>query len=246
MGILEKIENLEQFRLEHPHCSFIPHMSVFRLDKETTKCRVVYLSNLSDRNSLCHNQTIHSGPNLNKKLTTSLMLLRFDKFVLTFDIKKAFLNIALSELDQCRLLLLWYRNVAKSNFEIVAYKTRRLPFGISCSTALLMLALYKILIIDIEDCSPDLVKFRKLVYSLIYMDNGAYSTDSAEKLGFALTQFKNIFAPYKFFLQQFTTNSSSLQDEIDSLNGNVTPVDTKLFGLIWNRAADTIATKPLN
>lgn len=44
LGIIEKINNLEEFRKEFPAHSFIPHMSVIRTDRETTKCRIVYLS----------------------------------------------------------------------------------------------------------------------------------------------------------------------------------------------------------
>ena len=58
-------------------------------------------------------------------------------FLLRFDVT-AFLNIALSEIDQYGLLL-WFKNVQCNNFEIVAYKAKWLPFGISCSQAILML-----------------------------------------------------------------------------------------------------------
>lgn len=243
-GIIERICNLEQFIEEHPTCSFLPHMSVFRPDKETTKCRVVYLSNLCEKKfnsvTLCHNQTIHSGPNLNKKLSISLFLLRFDKFVLTFDVKKAFLNIAMSEIDQCRLLLLWYRNIDKKDFEIVAYKAKRLPFGISCSPALLMLALYKILILDVEGESDNLIALKKLVYSLMYVDNGAFTSNCESEVNFAYENLSKIFAPYQFYLQQYVTNCSKLQNQIDTEEKIITPEESKLFGLIWNKDTDKL------
>ena len=42
MGIIERVNNLEQYLEENPNSSFLPHMPVFRLNRETTKCRVVF------------------------------------------------------------------------------------------------------------------------------------------------------------------------------------------------------------
>ncbi|XP_066964169.1 uncharacterized protein [Macrobrachium rosenbergii] len=75
-GIIERIENLDQFKTEHPESSFMPFMGIFKPDRETTKCRVVFLSNLSDKGSMNHNQTMHAGPTLNQKLSTSIINLR--------------------------------------------------------------------------------------------------------------------------------------------------------------------------
>ena len=103
MGIIERIDNLDQFLEENPSHSFLAHMGVFKPDRETTKCRVVFLSNLCERDfsrtALSHNQVMLSGPNLNQKITSALLHLRFDSLLLCFDIKKAFLNICLSHTD---------------------------------------------------------------------------------------------------------------------------------------------------
>ena len=70
LGILEPIPDLEGFMQENPGYSFLAHMGVFRLKRETTKCRVVYLSNLCGNDSglpvtVSHNQAMHSSPSLN-------------------------------------------------------------------------------------------------------------------------------------------------------------------------------------
>ena len=114
------------------------HMPIFKLDKETSKCRNVFLSNLSENNNICnmsHNQTINTGPNLNKKLSSAILHLRFDKYLLTYDLVKAFLQLGLPEADQNRLCFLWFANVKEKDFRIVAYRSKRLPFG--CAAALL-------------------------------------------------------------------------------------------------------------
>ena len=42
------------------------------------------------------------------------------------------------------------QNVTAGNFSLIGYRIKRLPFGLRCSPTLLMLALYRILIIDVE------------------------------------------------------------------------------------------------
>lgn len=110
-GFIEEVTNIEDFRAQNPDHSFLSHMGVFRPDRETTKCRVVFLSNLCERNkkgkvSVSHNQAIHPGPNLNHKLTTAFIHLRFGDHLICYDLKKAFLNIALYPEDTNKLLFL--------------------------------------------------------------------------------------------------------------------------------------------
>ena len=250
LGIIERIPNLNQFLEEHPSHSFLPHMSVLRPDHASTKCRVVYLSNLCEKSkdgktALCHNQAMYPGPNLNSKLTVALLLLRFDRNVVIFDLKKAFLNITLGEVDQARLLLLWFKDITRENFEIVAFKSKRLPFGISCSPAILMLALYKILILD---CVPDseFAPLLHLVYSLFYMDNGGYTTNTESELWRARDYLVEYFATYGFQLQQFASNSESFQRDLDKCQESATDEIVKLFGIQWHRLKDNLFAKPVH
>ena len=123
-GVIERIDDIKQYLVEHPNISYLSHMRVFHPERESTKCRVELLSNLvekgeSDVQSVSHNQAISCGPNLNRKITTAVTKLRFDKFLLCFDIRKAFLNIALRSIDQDALLFHWLQNVRKNDFSVV-------------------------------------------------------------------------------------------------------------------------------
>ena len=250
-GIIERIPDLDGFLLQHPECSFLPHMStVIKPDRDTTKCRVVFLSNLCEKDpmkpiTMSHNQTIHSGPCLNQKLITTLTHMRFDRFILCFDIKKAFNMISLSENDANKLLFLWYRNVDKGDYSIVAYKNSRLPFGLRCSPTLLMLALFKILVVNSSDDNYETKKMKELIYMLSYMDNLAVSDESSVKLQEFYEKLSGIFEPYKFSLQQFLTNFDSLQKDIDDKFDKQTDNKVKLLGLEWDRSNDTLSTKQL-
>ena len=106
LKIIERIPNLEQFMIENPTCCFLPHTSILKPNNETTKVRTVFMSNLADKNkgNFSNNKCLLAGPCINQKLTTSLILLRFDKKLLCFDIVKAFCQILLPESDQNKLL----------------------------------------------------------------------------------------------------------------------------------------------
>ena len=249
MGIIERIPNLEDFLRNHPEASFLAHMPIFKLNKETTKCRIVYLSNLGEKVegrplTVTHNQAIHPGPNLNQKLSTAVLNLRFGSKLLCYDITKAFNQIALTEEDQNKLLFFWYRNVVKDDFTVVAYKNLRLSFGLRCSPTLLMISLYYILVVN--DCDQTLTEIKRLLYQLFYMDNGAYTCKSSEELIAVYRTLPSIFEPYKFPLQQFVTNDSSLQEIIDHEKGEETPQEVKLLGIQWSRLSDEIYTLPMN
>ena len=250
MGIIEKIPDLDAFLVEHPECSFLAHMAVFKLQRETTKCRLVYLSNLREIDptkpmTVSHNQCINAGPSLNQKLSASLMHLRFNSHLLCFDLCKAFNNISLSEVDQNRLCFLWFKNIAKKDYSLVAYKNVRLSFGLRCSPTILMLALYKMLILDIEGDSPERMNLKKQIYQLSYMDNCAASYNSSKEIERAYEQLNGIFNPYKFYLQQFITNDNNLQDKIDDSLSQKTPETVKLLGMQWDRKKDCLFTEQI-
>ena len=127
----------------------------------------------------------------------------------------------------------------KGDLSLVAYRNIRLSFGLRASPAILMLSLYKILCLDcIHECDQ-IVKFKKLLYALIYMEYGAF-TGSAEEVSWAYQNLSSVFAPYQFSVQQIVTNVPSVQSDADSISGEVTSNEVKLLGLCWDRNRDII------
>lgn len=248
--VIERIHDLSLYLQDHPNASFLPHMGVFRMGHESTKCRVVMLSNLvenanSNLQPISHNQAMLSGPNLNRKISTAITKIRFDENILCFDFKKAFLSIKLDEIDKEKVLFHWFQNVQKNDFTIVGYKFNRLPFGLRCSPAILMLGLYKLLIIDTESDDDQRKEIKKVIYDLLYMDNGAITSNGSGMGPETITVLKSIFEPYHFLLQQFVTNDTKLQEMIDQDSHESTPTEVKLLGLRYNRKNDTLSTAPL-
>ena len=48
-GVIEKIHIIDQYSSDYLKCPFLPHMGVFKISRGTTDCRVVYLSNLCQK-----------------------------------------------------------------------------------------------------------------------------------------------------------------------------------------------------
>ena len=247
-GVVEEVGDARRFISEHPDCSFLSHMGVFRMDRETTKCRVVFLSNLCERRGgelkVSHNQAILSGPSLNQKLTSAFSHLRFDEHLICYDLKRAFLQISLKAEDSDKLLFLWFKDVRNGDFSISAYRNLRLSFGLRCSPTILMLALYRILCEDSISDPPELREIKRKMYALIYMDNGAFTGTETEVVQF-YNILDSIFNPYKFHVQQIMTDLPELQKTVDRERETVTTDSPKLLGLIWNRTTDQISCKSI-
>ena len=217
-------------------------MPVYKPDRDSTKLRVVYLSNICEKNlnkseTLCINQCLYPGPNMNSKLSVIIHFLRFDRFLVCFDLVKAFLNLSLNETDSSKLLVWWFRDIDNGNFNLVPYKNRRLCFGLTCSPSLLMLALKYILVVSDDGSDPERTRLRELVNSLFYMDNGSISAQKEMELESALTYIVKILKEHKFEVQQIVSNSKVLDDS--------GVFEQKLFGLIWNTESDSISPKKL-
>ena len=229
---------------------FPPSYGSFRLSRDTTKCHIVFLSNLCERDptkphTVSHNQAIHSGPYLNQKLSSALLHLRFNRILLCFDLCKAFNQIALEDVDADKLLFLWYRNVEKNYLEIIVFCNIWLSFGLRFSPTIFLLGLFKILILGSTKDQEGLRELKECIYSLCFMDNLAISENDSVKLKWVYNQLHNIFSPYQFNLQQFLTNDENLQNEIDSNLKVETPDTVKFLGVQWNRSNDTLTTKAI-
>ena len=242
-GIITEIDDLRTY-IDDPEVSFISHMPIFKMSRESTKCRVVNLSNICEKgDTVDHNQAMLSGPTLNNKISTALTQLRFDKYILIFDLVKAFLQLELKQSDSKRLCFLWVKDIESENPTIIGYKAERLPFGLKCSPCLLMLALYHILMIDNGKDSEEVKNLKKSVYSMMYMDNGAISSNDPNELLKNLERLYEILNGYKFDLQQLNSNCDILNEKIGA-NCEL-PVVQKLLGVQWNTQTDKLSAEKL-
>ena len=122
-GYLRRVEPDEPLP---PEVWYLPHFPVIRMDKTTTKVRVVVdCSAKTDGVSL--NDAICAGPKLQKDLFDVLIRFRRNPIALACDIKEMYLQVEIEERDRPYFRLLW-RDLDSSR-EPDVYEFSRVVFG---------------------------------------------------------------------------------------------------------------------
>ena len=133
-SIIEPVNMEEQQAVGKVH--YLPHREVIRLDKDTTKLRVVYdASAKRGRPSL--NNCLYSGLPLTPMIFDVMTRFRAHKVALTADIEKAFLNVAIAPEHRDYLRFLWVDDILTDNPQLVIMRFTRVVFGVNSSPFLL-------------------------------------------------------------------------------------------------------------
>ena len=113
----------------------LPHFPVVRLDKSTTKVRIVFDASARHCGTSL-NDTIHQGPKLQQDLSN--VLLRFRKYpvAVVCDISEMYLQIQLEKSDRPYHRFLWRKNPCT---QPDIYEFSRVVFGVNCSPFLAQL-----------------------------------------------------------------------------------------------------------
>jgi hypothetical protein len=116
---------------------YMPHHTVVRDVKSTTKVRIVFNGSAkSSQQELSINECLERGPNILPSLFD--ILVRFRSGAFRFDIEnKAFHMISIKEEDRDALRFLWLKSVDQGLKENVVYRFCRLVFGLKPSPAIL-------------------------------------------------------------------------------------------------------------
>ena len=148
---------------------------VFRLDKATTKCRIVINASMVDprdtKKSL--NKLLMPGPNMLPQIMELVMRLMFKKFIFLIDIKKMVLAVELSlKSDRDMLRYLW----GEPGSEPKLYRLRALGFGIISSPFQAMRCLQDTAV-AVSDKYPEAAES---IAKNTYMDDTSDGHDSLE------------------------------------------------------------------
>ncbi|XP_055933001.1 uncharacterized protein LOC129963022 [Argiope bruennichi] len=130
----EIIEPVDITRLNDLVCTYLPHWAVIK-ENSTTKIRPVFDASAKQKNELSLNSCLENGPNLVELIPSILNRFRLGAFGIIADIKKAFLQISISDKDREYLRFLWFENGDPDKLKI--YRHKRVVFGINASPFLL-------------------------------------------------------------------------------------------------------------
>ncbi len=250
-NIIESIHNMNEFKSKHPKYSFVSHFPLIKSDRKTTKIRVIYMANLAEKSQdgtkgISINQCVHPGFSKNDKIATAFTFTRFDKFLLGFDIQKAYHQLEISEENSAKFLFYWFKNIEKGDFTPVIYKFNRIIFGLACAPFMLSCALHTFLIDvdvmnDLSDLENDkITNLKKRLYAGAYVDNIFVGENSIHDLKETHDASVQIFECSKMPLQQFITNDTAYQNTLNNIHNENSESQTKILGMIWDKNNDTI------
>ena len=115
--IIEEVPE-DEIAKESGSVHYLPHRTVVRQDKETTKIRAVFDASCP-YNGTSWNKCLYSGPNLLSKIFDILIHFRLNLIGILADIKQAFLNDEMSNDHKDFLRFLWYD---ANDLKIVIYR----------------------------------------------------------------------------------------------------------------------------
>ena len=117
---------------------YLPHNRVVRRDALATKLRVVFDgSSKATIDSPILNDCLYSGPALTPTIFQILLRFREKRIALVSDIKKAFLNIRVSDQDRDVLRSPWVDSLERDDPGLVLYRFCHVVFGVNASPFLL-------------------------------------------------------------------------------------------------------------
>ena len=222
-GILERVPPKPTGEKVH----YIPHQAVIRDDAESTKLRIVYdCSAKQNAQTPSLNDCLDNGPALQPLLFNILLRNRMKRYCITGDIKKAFLQIRISEEDRDAQRILWYDNLKEQN--IVEYRFTRVIFGAGPSPYILGATLEK----HISSYSEKYPETVKVLRQDTYVDDIQFVGDSAEELFNFKVEASQIMEEGKFTLHKWHSNVKQLEEnkEQNSIS--------KILGVTWDKTED--------
>ena len=217
----------------------LPHHAVLREDKPTTKLRVLFDASSHKNGFPSLNNCLLTGPNLNPDLLGILIRFRLHEIAFMADIKKAFLQISLAEIDRdaVRFLCLTAPPKEDTGEKLRMLRMTRVVFGVSPTPFLLAVTVRKHLHQYGEQHTAQLIK------ESLYVDDMASVCDFEEAVS-VTTDARDIMAAAGMDLCKWMTNSAALKERwketpigpTEQLEAHGTLL--KVLGLVWRTQTD--------
>ena len=238
-GFAEEIQQAKVPNEDVKLVRYLPHHAVFRENKPTTKCRVVFDASAREEDGVSLNDCVLPGPALQPNLVAVLLRFRTHKIGLMADIEKMFLQIMLAEKDRDVHRYVW-RNM-KIDKPPKVYRMTRVSFGVNCSPFLAIATVRN----HAERFELEFPQAAKCVRDDMYVDDcltGADDEEEAVKLQQSMTELMYRAA---FNLTKWSSNSENVLNHIEEKDrAPNTLIDfsekepLKALGIGWNTLTD--------
>ena len=233
-GYIRKIDPAKEL----PGAWYLTHFPIVRMDKSTTKVRIVFdCSAKHDGMSL--NDVIHAGPKLQQDLFNVLMRFRRNPVAVACDIKEMYLQIEIAMEDRPYFRMFW-RDLDAGR-EPEEYKFSRVVFGKNSAP------------MEAQFVAQENARKYRDLYSLAaetvlkstYMDDSIDSVESEEEGVKLYYELKELWAKASMEARKWVSNSPKVLEVIPekdraseiTINDGENPT-TKTLGLAWNSQKD--------
>ncbi|XP_031351735.1 uncharacterized protein LOC116177021 [Photinus pyralis] len=220
------------------HSCYLPHHGVIKVEKTTSKVRVVFNASAKGSKGISLNDTLLPGPKLQADLSGILVKFRVFPIIFLADIKQMYLQIQLTPEHRDYQRLIWRFN---PNDPIKQYRLNTVTFGVTSSPYLAIRTLKEL-------AKQERSKYPNAADILLnntFMDDICAGSDSLES---ALALQKEIIALLKaggFELRKWASNHFKLLSSLAAADCQV-PVsfdrevssNIKVLGLLYNPSVD--------
>lgn len=221
---------------------YLPHHAVLREDKVTTRLSVVFNASSHEEGSPSLNDCLQTGPNLNPDLMSVLIRFRLHEIAYMADIKKAFLQISLSERDRDAVRFLWIKGSSSEKMDEKPRKLRmtRVVFGTSPSPFLLAATIRK----HLRNYESENSQVAESLKTSLYVDDFISSSREVSEAHTVSTTARSIMSTAGMDLCKWMTNSVELKEKwqqtcMDCTKETQTHGSVlKVLGLVWRPSTD--------
>ncbi|CAK1595276.1 unnamed protein product [Parnassius mnemosyne] len=199
--------DISQYNLSTDPVCFLPHHPILRLDKKTTKCRVVFDGSMKTSTKTSLNDLLLNGPVVQKELVDVLMLFRVDEYFFITDIKNMFRNINIHPKHRSLQNILW-RDSPDESVKCIQLNT--VTYGLKSSSYLATRCLKMLA----EQHHNEYPIAASILNNSTYVDDILYSEKTLVGLSAAKEQLCSLLSLGSFQLHKWVSNSPDLLKEI--------------------------------
>ncbi|KAJ0177932.1 hypothetical protein K1T71_006805 [Dendrolimus kikuchii] len=232
------IIDISQYDLYNDPVYFLPHHPVLRLDKKTTKCRVVFDGSMKTSTKVSLNDMLMNGPVVQNELLDILLLFRVDEYIFIADIKSMFRMILLDPKYKSLQNILW-RDSPKNNIQCLQLNT--VTYGLKSSSYLATRCLKELA----DKYKEEFPLAAFIIENSMYVDDALVSQKTSELLTEAKRQLCSLLNRGGFQLHKWFSNCPQLLKEIPKSQQHLDNIDLekdnyiKTLGVKYDTVTDS-------
>ncbi len=227
--------------------NYLPHHAVYKLDRSTTKCRIVF-DGASKTNGVSINDIVEIGPCLLPDLLHVIIRFRSNKFALMGDVSKMFLRVGMHQTDRDVHRYLWRNlneNIAPKEYRMtcVTFGINQSPFSANATVK--------------THVKPYIKHSRaaREIHENMYVDDELTGGDNVQEVIELRRDIQGLCAQANLPLLKWVSNSPEVMMSVDeSLRGiggivslgeeeeilDTSAVQSKALGVKWNTYTDML------